>query len=97
MVECKKVNRMETKLEHKATEALAAADGSALRVEAWECRRCGKAAPCRIEITYDPTPYPHVEKQSRFRNRQCLAAEPGLIPEWKRMPNRALCDGGRKL
>lgn len=72
----------------EAGRGLGVAPCSALRVEAWECRRCGKTAPCRVEITYEPTPYPHVEKQDRFRNRECLAAEPGLIPEWKRMPNK---------
>lgn len=62
--------------------------GSALSVEVWECRNCGKIAPCRVEITYEPTPYPKVEAQSRFRNRPCLCGEK-YDTDWKRMPN---CD-----
>lgn len=59
-----------------------------LSVEVWECRACGKDAPCRVEITHQPTKYPHVEAQPRFttRNRGCLCDE-RLDPAWARLPN----------
>ena len=61
-----------------------------LSVEAWECRACGHDAPCRVEITHQPTKYPHVESQPRFtkRNRGCICDE-SLTPAWNRLPNGA--------
>lgn len=66
---------------------------SALRVEIWECRACGNDAPCRVEITHQPTKYPHVESQPRFttRNRGCICDE-RLDPAWIRLPNAELSD-----
>jgi hypothetical protein len=60
-------------------------------VEVWECRACGKEAPCRVEITHQPTKYPHVEAQPRFttRNRGCLCDE-RLNPAWARLSNSSL-------
>jgi len=68
--------------------ALCPADGSDLQSEVWECRVCGKDAPCRVEITHQPTKYPHVESQPRFttRNRGCLCEE-RLDPAWFRLSN----------
>lgn len=63
------------------------ATGSAYRCEAWECRVCGSETPCRIEITYEPTPFPHVEREDRLRSRRCICDEPGVITAWQRMPN----------
>jgi hypothetical protein len=55
-----------------------------LLVEKWFCHACcTPVAPCRIQITYEPTPFPHVEEKSRFVNRPCLADE-SRFPEWKK-------------
>jgi hypothetical protein len=70
-------------------DSLGSPSGSAaLRVEIWECRACGKDAPCRVEITHQPTKYPHIEVQPRFttRNRGCICDE-RLDPAWVRLPN----------
>ena len=61
---------------------------SALRHEIWECRACGTHAPCRVDITYTPTPHAHVEAKSRFVRRVCICAEPKCTDWNKVVPNK---------
>ena len=62
--------------------------GEQLSVEKWECRACGHDAPCRVEITHQPTKYPDIESQPRFttRNRGCIC-DNSLTPDWIRLPD----------
>jgi len=55
-----------------------------IKNEKWECIACGKDSPCRVEIVYEPTPYPHVEEKSRFRDHACLCGE-RLLAEWNKL------------
>jgi hypothetical protein len=57
------------------------------KCEVWECEACGKGAPCRASITYQPTPYPHVESCERFAKKPCLCGITGTSPEWKKLGN----------
>ena len=50
------------------------------RTERWICEQCGENAPCIVEIQYEPTVYPHVEEEPRFRSQSCLCNEG--VPMW---------------
>ena len=55
-----------------------------IKSDKWECIVCGKDAPCRVEIVYETTQYPHVEAQSRFRDHACLCGE-RFLAEWHKL------------
>ena len=56
-------------------------DEDRISAERWECRFCGKAAPCVVEIHFRRTEYPHVEEQPRLRRLGCLCEE-SRVADW---------------
>jgi hypothetical protein len=71
----------------KAAHLLGEAAGSTpTKCEIWRCELCSAIAPCEVRITYEPTKYEHVEKESRFVYRPCLADE-RKTTDWKLVSN----------